>query len=277
MTLRLHVVTPAGLEPRAHTAATLDALSQQLPPGVFTTLRTYAGGRVVGLSAHLQRLADSHALLGRRAGPPLDLAGLRAALRAVIAAAALPNQDLRLRLTAPFAGAELFIASEPLAAYPEAFYQHGVRCATTPLDRATPLAKATEFIAPSRAAKAHSDPDLHELLRVDAAGALLEGVTSNFFAVLDGELRTAADGVLAGITRQVVLAQAAGRLPVVLEPVHTADLPRLSEAFITSASREVMPVAAIDRVRIGAGQPGPITLEALARYRAHLLDTSETP
>jgi D-alanine transaminase len=51
-------------------------------------------------------------------------------------------------------------------------------------------------------------------------------------------------------------------------PITLADLPALSEACLTSASREIMPVTLISDQRIGAGAPGPVTLALLAGYRA---------
>jgi branched-subunit amino acid aminotransferase/4-amino-4-deoxychorismate lyase len=56
-----------------------------------------------------------------------------------------------------------------------------------------------------------------------------------------------------------------------------AGLPQISEAFITSSSREVMPVIRIDDQVIGKGEPGPITQTLLSRYRAHLDWTAEAP
>ncbi|MBL8058575.1 MAG: aminotransferase class IV family protein [Anaerolineales bacterium] len=273
MTVTVYAATAANLERTPLTGPSLDAVSLQLPAGVYTTARTYAGRRIVGLSAHLNRLADSHTRLGRRSGPPLDLAGLRAILRAVLEQAAQP--EVRLRLTVPFEGERVYISVEPFEAFPAACYTQGVACATTRLERENPLAKSTAFIAAASAARAGAA--VHELLRVDAAGRLLEGVSSNFFVVLEGVLRTAGAGVLEGVTRQVVLAQAAGLITVALEPVRVADLAGAAEAFITSASREVMPIVRIDEHVIGAGRPGPVTLELLARYRAHLLETSEVP
>ena len=87
------------------------------------------------------------------------------------------------------------------------------------------------------------------------------------FAVKEGVLHTAGEGVLEGITRSIVLEEAAQILPIRLEPVRLADLPSLSEAFITSASREVVPVVSVDGVPIGRGQPGPIARDLLDRYR----------
>jgi branched-chain amino acid aminotransferase len=171
---------------------------------------------------------------------------------------------------------EILISVEPFEVYPAEFYQRGVRCATTRLSRHTPLAKSPNFIAVSRESKAALDPGLHELLMVDAQGQILEGISSNFYAVLKGVLRTAGEGVLEGITRHIVLQAAADVIPIDYHPVRVSDLMLVSEAFITSSSREVMPVIQIDEHIIGAGQPGPITQALLEQYRAGLERDAET-
>ncbi len=255
------------------TGPTLDAVSLQLPPGVYTTLRTYQHDRIVGLSAHLQRLIDSRAALHHTRS--LDLALLRSALRAVIDREDLPAA--RLRLTAPHDDDAVYISIEPFETYPVDCYTRGVRCATTRLNRQTPTAKSTDFIAPSRRLKAARDPDIHELLIVDNNDRILEGISSNFFAVLDGVLRTAGEGVLEGITRGLVLAEAQEVLAVQLNPIGLTDLPQLGEAFITSSSREVMPIVQIDDQIIGKGLPGSVTQTLSGRYQAHLDRTAEIP
>ena len=255
------------------TGPTLDAVSLQLPAGAYTTLRTFDRERIIGLSAHLQRLVDSHALAGRRRA--LDLPAIRSALRAVLAREGLPAA--RLRITTPFEGERVYISIEPFEAYPPDCYTRGVRCETTRLHRDLPRAKLTDFIAPSRAVKAAGDPCVNELLLVDERGRILEGTSSNFFAVLDGRLRTAGEDVLQGVTRGLVLAEAKEIVPIALAAIEVADLPRLSEAFITSSSRDVMPVIQIDQVCIGSGEPGPITQALMARYRARLVEASEQP
>lgn len=267
------IQSPDHLTSRDLTGLTLDAVSLQLPAGVYTTLRTYNRNRIVGLSAHLQRLIDSRAALHHTRA--LDLASLRSALRAVIQREALPAA--RLRITVPEEGEATYITIEPFQTYPDDYYTYGVRCAATCLSRHTPTAKATDFIAPSRALKAASDPHIHELLIVNAAGQILEGISSNFFAVLDGTLRTADEDVLAGITRSLILSEAREVLPIQLTPIGLADLPQTSEAFITSSSREVMPVVQIDQQLIAHGEPGLITQTLLNRYRAHLDRTAEEP
>ena len=273
MPVRVYRLTSHDLTLTTLTGPTLDAVSLQLPEGIYTTCRTYDRNHILGLSAHLQRLADSHAALSRMR--PLDFAAIRSGLQTVIEREGLPA--IRLRITTPFDSEEVFIGAEPFQSFPAEYYTRGVQCATTHLGRGTPKAKYTGFIAPSRAAQAETDPDIHEMLMVDDAGRILEGLSSNFFAVLKGTLYTAGEGVLEGVTRGVVLAEAPKMLPVSLTPIMVADLPHAVEAFITSSGREVMPVRQIDDAVIEAGEPGPVTKELMARYRAHVMKDAELP
>jgi branched-chain amino acid aminotransferase len=272
MSVRVYRLTSHELRLTDQTGPTLDAVSLHLPNGAYTTLRTYNTDRIIGLSAHLQRLIESSALLQRPY--PIDLASLRSALRDVIARE--DRAALRVRLTVPLDVDQIIISVEPFEVYPAEFYQHGVRCATTPISRHTPLAKCTDFIAPSRESKAALDADIHELLMINRAGEILEGISSNFYAVIDGVLRTAGQDVLEGITRRIVLQQAATIFPIDYRPLKVSEIDRVTEAFITSSSREVMPVIQIDEQIIGTGQPGTITSVLLEKYRAELARNAET-
>jgi branched-chain amino acid aminotransferase len=253
------------------TGLTLDAVSLHLPNGAYTTLRTYDTDRIIGLSAHLQRLIDSSALLQRPY--PIDPAAIRSALREVIAHERQPA--LRVRLTVPLDVDQIFISVEPFELYPAAFYQRGVRCVTTRLSRHIPRAKSTDFIAPSRESKAANDPAIHELLMVSRTGEILEGISSNFFAVQNNVLHTADEGVLEGITRRIVLLTAASIISIDYSPIRMKDLSYVTEAFITSSSREVMPVIQIDDQIIGSGQPGLLTQTLLAKYHEYLAREAE--
>jgi len=46
-----------------------------------------------------------------------------------------------------------------------------------------------------------------------------------------------------------------------------ADLIGADEAFLTSTTREVVPIVQVDEHTIGSGTPGPITNALLAGYR----------
>jgi branched-subunit amino acid aminotransferase/4-amino-4-deoxychorismate lyase len=77
-------------------------------------------------------------------------------------------------------------------------------------------------------------------------------------------------GILAGVTRRVVLDLAAALpVPTREEPVSVKDLLSADEVFITSTLKEVLPVATIDGHAVGAGRPGPLTLRLLQALRAY--------
>lgn len=249
--------------------ASLAAASSQLPDGAYTTFRTYGGNRVLRLRQHIQRLEESVALLGRPAR--LDEAATRRAVAHALRATGHPES--RFRLT--FAPPTLFVSVEPFTPYPPPLYESGVWCVSVSLHRDNPHAKSTTFIASAADAYRALPPGAHEGLMIGADGAVLEGLSSNFFAVMPAAnaaaspvLRTEDARVLAGVTRALVLEVARAVLPVITEAIAYADLPQARECFITSVSREILPVVKIDQLTIGDGRPGPITRELMRRFAA---------
>jgi len=117
---------------------------------------------------------------------------------------------------------------------------------------------------------------VHEGLLVAADGSLLEGLSSNFFAVRQGVLHTEEERVLLGVTRGLVLELAREILPTDPTALRRAQLAEVSEAFLTSVSREVLPVVQIDGQVIGDGHPGPQT-RALMQAFADLVSREARP
>lgn len=244
---------PAGAFP------SMDAAAEATPAGAYTTLRTFdERRRVLGFADHLRRLEESTERLGR----PARLAAAAVAAGLAAALARLPGTgDARVRLT--LAPPRLLAALAPFVPPPESARRDGVACATVSERRSDARCKDTRFAAVARRSAAALPEGIHEGLMVGDDGALLEGLSSNFFAIRGGELRTEDERVLPGLTRALVLELARERLPVVLRPVSRDELPRLSEAFLSSTSRGVLPVIAIDGIPVGDGRPGPVTRELM--------------
>jgi branched-chain amino acid aminotransferase len=238
----------------------LAASAAELPEGAYTTLRTYGGRGVVRLGQHLRRLEESVALQGRPGtiDPPLA----RRAVAAALDAAGHPESRLRLTFSPP----RLFVAIEAYGLLPERLYAEGVSCVTLDVRRQNPHAKDTRFIATAQGAYGRLPAGVEEGLLLGEDGAILEGLSSNFFAVLGGVLRTEEDRVLLGVTRSLVLEVAEGLMPVDRRAVGIGDLPRLAESFVTSVSREVLPVVRIDGRPVGAGRVGPSTLAVMGAF-----------
>ena len=245
---------PMGIHP------TLKDASAILPDGVYTTLRTYGRRRILRLGQHLARLLESAALKGMPG--PLDDGPVRAAVAAALDATAFAES--RFRLT--FAPPRLFLSIEPFVPLPSGLYDEGAACLTVPVRRFNPHAKDTQFIATASAAYGGLPPGVEEGLMLAEDGSVLEGLSSNFFAVKKGRLWTEEGRVLAGVTRALVLEVATEVLPVERTATRLGD--GVEECFITSVSREVLPVVSIDGRQVGDGRPGPVTREIARRFAA---------
>ncbi len=92
-------------------------------------------------------------------------------------------------------------------------------------------------------------------------GYVNEGAASNLVAVIDGELITPPKNheILPGITRDVILELAeAHQLPWREDVIALEGLQNASEIWVTSSTREIVPVIELDGVAVGEGKPGPV-------------------
>jgi branched-chain amino acid aminotransferase len=101
-------------------------------------------------------------------------------------------------------------------------------------------------------------------------GELAECTQSNLFIVKNGAALTPPidAGLLPGITRAFLfeVGQEIG-VPVREAVLRDEDLFGADESFLTSTTREVVPIVRVDDRTIGAGKPGPVTRALLDGYR----------
>jgi branched-subunit amino acid aminotransferase/4-amino-4-deoxychorismate lyase len=92
-------------------------------------------------------------------------------------------------------------------------------------------------------------------------GGILEGLSSNFFAIRGNEVWTANEGVLAGITREITLKSIVSLgIPIKFLAYPIGQMKFLDEAFITSTSRGILSLREIDHTNIGTVCPGKTTI-----------------
>lgn len=257
-------IRPIELEDRR----SLDSITRQLPEGYYSTFRTYEGcQRVLGLNSHLRRLYQAVDT------PRVSAASLRRKLRALLE----PYRPREARVRAVMAkNGQVYIAIEPLRELPPEVYRDGVRVETIDLHREYPRLKSTAFIGESASERRRiAGQGIFEALLVKD-GKILEGMTSNFFYLAGEVLYTARTDILPGVTRKTVLAIARGRgVEVKFRPLKRDQLPAVTEAFITSSSRGIVPVVRIDALPIGQGSPGPLTLELMSAYESYVRKNAE--
>ncbi len=265
MNIPIGFLTPTGLTPADYTATSLaDAVSKE-PGGVYTVGRTYERDRVLLFDEHLDRLESSALLEGITVH--LDRLALRQAMRSLIDQSGYAES--RHRITVPRESPDLLIISlEPYTPVPPEIMERGARVVTVHMKRHNPAAKSTGWMTARKAAVNSFPPGVYEGILLTAEGALLEGTSSNFYAILGGVLRTADEGVLPGIARRAVLKVATELLPIDLHPLYVDDIPKISEAFLTSAGRGVVPIVEIDGHSLGDGKTGLWTLKLREAYNA---------
>lgn len=112
-------------------------------------------------------------------------------------------------------------------------------------------------------------------------GRVLEGASSNVFALVDGVLHTAPKSahILAGVTRDLIveLARQHG-LSLREESLPAIELRRASELWISSSTRGLVPVTQLDGSPVGKGAPGPVFNQVWQWYRAmrlHFADAQQ--
>lgn len=251
--LESYHLQPVNLHPSPQS---LDAASQMLPQGVYTTFRTFNGDKILSLQDQVNRLKQSASLVG--CPIRIEINSLRGMLREVVIP--YPSQEKRVRISVDLKSGAVYILIEPLQIPAKGHYEHGVQVMTILHQRENPKAKQTQFIENADAIRKEYPDDVNDLLMVNDDGFILEGLNSNFFAVRNGEVFTADENVLSGITRETVLKVIhQSEIPVNLIPIHINELGTVEEAFLTSASRSVLPIAQIDQNRIEGSVPGTIT------------------
>jgi len=171
---------------------------------------------------------------------------------------------------------QVYIAIELLKPLVREIYTNGVRVETTEIRRHSPRIKSTAFIGASDSERKHlAQAGIFEALLV-MNGSVLEGMTSNFFYIRDDILYTAQRDILLGVTRRNVIRVARGEgVEVRYSLLKLDQLSVVSEAFITSSSRGIVPVIQIDTVPVGQGRVGEITKQLSAAYEKYVAQKAE--
>jgi branched-chain amino acid aminotransferase len=258
--------------------------------GVYEVIRTY-GGEPFLLDRHFARLRTSASMIAL--SPGKSDGELERAVRDTMAAywagpgAATPGQELYVRILltrgvgdmtynpASSQAPTLVIIAKPLVPPSPSLYTDGVKVALVPVVRnhpgsVSPLIKSNCLLNNALAMQEALRRGAFEAILRNYRGEIAECSQSNIFVVRDGEALTPRldAGLLAGITRAFIqeVAQESGvsMRDVVL---HDEDLLGADEVFLTSTTREVVPIVRVDDRVIAHGTPGPVTLRLLDAYR----------
>jgi len=236
---------------------------------VYEVIPAY-GGRLFRLQQHLHRLENS--LHGIRMQNPMLETQWEQVLATLIAQHPGEDQSIYLQVTRGVAEARdhaipagieptVFAISTLVPSVTPTTWEHGISAIT--LDdirwRFCNI-KASTLLANVLLRQEAKDRDAVEAILI-CDGLAMEGAASNLFIVENGRIITPPKGerLLPGITRDLVLELAAeADIPYRETSITAEQLDRADEIWLTSSTREIMPVTLLDDRTIGQGKPGPL-------------------
>jgi len=253
-----------------------------LGDGVYEVIPVY-NGLPFRLKEHLQRLQRS--LDGVRMANPYDEAGWGEIISKLVKQNGDGNQGVYLQVTRGVAprdhvfpeGVEptAFVMTNPIKPLPDWYKQDGIKAITVNDIRwAQCDIKAITLLPNSLLRQQAQDAGAQEALLI-RDGYMTEGSASNSYAVIDGVIFTAPkdEKVLPGITRDLVLELAAAAGISYREEAVTAEqLTQADEIWISSSTRELLPVTTLDGQAVGTGKPGPLWQQLDALYQRYKLE-----
>lgn len=257
---------------------------------VYETMRVY-GGTPFALSEHLGRLERSGQLVAFEL--PWDETAMARSIDRALTAAGLEDAYLRVIATrgsgtlgldpALAENPQLIIIVLPLPPLPPDLYTRGRRASLVDVRRnlkqaLNPQAKTGNYMNSVLAVHAARQRSADEAIMLDVDGRVAEASSANVFALLGGVWTTPPldVGILAGITRDTVLALCRRLGPPASERVIWPDDLRAAEAiFLCGTVRELVPIVSLDDEPVGTGTVGESFQRLLDRYRRYVRDASD--
>ena len=245
--------------------------------GVYELVPVYSG-KPFRLDDHLRRLQSS--LDGIRLQNPHGVETWRALILRLIESQDFADQSIYIQVTRGVAPRDhafplnvspsVFMFVQPLVPASAEQKAAGV-CAVTAADNRWLRCdiKAISLLANILLRQQAVDADCAETVML-RDGFLTEGAASNIFMVKQGVLLAPPPSnlMLTGVTYDVVLELAAANgIPHEIRGISAAEVRAADELWMTSSTKEIMPIVKLDGVAVGAGVPGPMARQMDALYQ----------
>lgn len=230
--------------------------------GVFDFFKVMKGVPMF-LDFHLDRFFHSASVMKLQA--PVDKKMILENVYALLAKNQLPESGIKLILTGGYstdgysiATPNLIITQHEVKMPQPEVIQNGIAIITYPYSKEFPQAKTINYSMGIWLSDLVKSSGAYDVLYHDQ-GIISEFPRSNVFLVTrDGTLVTPSNKILEGITRKNILALAREKFSVEERDVTLSELYEAKEVFLTSTTKRIIPVVAIDNQAIADKRPGPI-------------------
>jgi branched-chain amino acid aminotransferase len=251
--------------------------------GIYETMRTYHG-RPFLFARHMRRLRRSASMI--ELALPFSDEELAAQIRHTQTAAKLDGEAyIRVLVTRGIGELTYDLKATPnpsvvLIVKPQVdplaeTYEKGVRVVIVDVVRnhpatVNPMIKSNNLMNSALAMQQALRSNAFEGVMRNYKGELTECTTANLFIVKNNVALTPplAAGLLPGITREFLfdIGKDAG-IDVAEKVLGDDDLFGADEAFLTSTTRELVPIVTVNDRTVGNGRPGPVTWKLLNAFR----------
>lgn len=256
---------------------------------VYEVVRTYEGV-LFGLKDHFARLRKSMELALWEKQPDFEMLEgmLKETVRQYCQEYGFENLYVRITVSRgvgdtnidPTTSGEPYavVIAKALPDWPEWHYTKGVEFSTVnrrrnSIDALSPAIKSGNYLNNVLAIVEAKNRGGSDALMLNASGFVTEGTTNNIFAVKNGSVWTPSldAGILDGITRKIVLRLCTELKIDAKEKLFTlSELLNSQEVFLSSTTREIVPITKIDGQKVSDGLPGTVTQKLHAALRAHI-------
>ena len=262
------IVNEAFLPAAAASVLTTD-LAIQRGYGIFDFFKAI-DGQLMFLDDHLDRFYNSAAEM--QLPVHKSRAELKALLYALMEKNNLPDSGIRITLTGGYSPDGYTLAEPNMIITQSAFKNpdfnsKGIKLITHEHQRQLASIKTLDYLMAIRLQPLVKQQGADDVL-YHFNGIVKECPRANFFIVThDHEVITTAHGILKGVVRKQLLNMTDSGYSMIEKDISLEDLRQCKEAFITSSTKNILPVTAIDGQIIGEGIAGKITTALAEKFR----------
>lgn len=247
----------------------LDDLAFERGFGVFDYCRVRTG-KITFLKDHLERLNHSQSVL--QFVEPVQMEDIQKIVEKLQRANGIENTYFKILISARMEGQQLMpiitIYQDSWKPYPDEMYTGGISLILEEYNKPFPQYKTTFYLGSYRTQNRMVINKSEDVIFY-FNDEVRECARCNIFIVKNGLIYTPDKNMLWGVTRKHVIACAKETTMVIEKDISVSELFNADEVFITSTTRNIMPIVKIEDTLIGNAKPGDMTKKLMLSFEAY--------
>lgn len=224
-------------------------------------------GKITFLTDHLERLMHSQSVLNLKV--PVEMNEVKNILTELQSQNKSRDAYFKIIISARFENEQIFpvltVYEDKFVPYPQIMFEQGIALILHEFAKPFPEYKTTFYLGALREYGRMKENNAEDVLFY-FEDLVRETARCNIFVVKGNAIYTPDKNMLKGVTRKHVINCAQQNFFLIENDITVADIFSADEVFITSTTKNIMPVIRIEDRLIGSGQPGIVTKELMKLY-----------